>query len=203
MSALQRLMFGAMYRLGLTPWDGHPIPPSLRAAAEAPVKGRALDIGCGTGDTSVYLAGLGWEVVAVDFVRRALDRARAKADAAGAHVDFVCGDVTRLAEAGIGTGFDLIVDNGCMHGLSDAARDAVVANLTAVAAPGATLSVAAFPVGARRQPRGMDRDEIERRFAPGWDFIGGGRVENISNESQADIHVYELRRKRDATPPVS
>ena len=29
----------------------------------------ALDIGCGTGDNSIYLAGHGWQVTGVDYVR--------------------------------------------------------------------------------------------------------------------------------------
>ena len=40
--------------------------------------GTALDIGCGTGDNSIYLAKHGWQVTGVDFVAKAVDKARAK-----------------------------------------------------------------------------------------------------------------------------
>src|SRR5687767_11345624 len=96
-SALQRLMFGVMYRVGFTPWDGHALPARLRAAVEGPSAlpaRRALDIGCGTGDTSIYLARYGWDVTALDFVDAALRKARAKGAAAGADIRWVRGDVT-------------------------------------------------------------------------------------------------------------
>ena len=42
--------------------------------------GAALELGCGTGDSSIYLAQHGWQVTAVDYVKQALEKARAKAE---------------------------------------------------------------------------------------------------------------------------
>jgi SAM-dependent methyltransferase len=67
----------------------------LRARGALPT-GRALDIGCGTGTQAVYMAGQGWEVTGMDAIDRPLRKARARAAAAGASVDWVRGDVTRL-----------------------------------------------------------------------------------------------------------
>src|SRR6201999_2921755 len=107
-------LFRIFYRLGFTPWDGHPIAQTLRELVEgndetpALPTGSALDLGCGTGDASIYLARHGWTVTGIDFVPKALEKARAKAGIAKASVDFVGADVTRLTQAGIGTGFELI-----------------------------------------------------------------------------------------------
>jgi SAM-dependent methyltransferase len=57
----------------------------------------ALDVGCGTGDSSVYLAQHGWHVTGVDFAPKALEKARA----AGVPVDFIHADVTHLSRAGV------------------------------------------------------------------------------------------------------
>ncbi len=86
--ASKHTLFRVFYRLGFTPWDGHPIAQSLRTWSregdDALPAGSALDLGCGTGDSSIYLAQHGWKVTGVDFVPKALEKARAKAAAAGA-----------------------------------------------------------------------------------------------------------------------
>jgi hypothetical protein len=44
-------------------------------------------------------------------------------DGADAMVSFVHADVTHLSQAGVGGDFQLIVDSGCLHGMSDHDRD--------------------------------------------------------------------------------
>lgn len=197
-NALQRLMFGIMYRIGFTPWDGHALPARLRAAVEGPTAmppRRALDIGCGTGDTSIYLAQHGWDVTAVDFVAAALRKARAKADAAGAHIKWIRGDVTALSTAGVQPEFDLIVDSGCFHGLSDEARDAYVREVTTTAARDARIILAGFAANPRRRgPRGVDPTEVQQRFAGRWSLVGHEEDRTVSNDVDDPIWVYELRR---------
>lgn len=142
-----RLFFWLFYRFGTPPWEGHPLPQRLLELVEGPSAlppGKALDAGCGTGDTSIYLAQRGWDVTAFDFVHVALNRARAKAAAAGVSIRAMQADVTRVTASEIGTGFRLIVDNGLLHGLSDEARDAYVRLVRTVAAPQATLIITAF-----------------------------------------------------------
>jgi len=195
---MHRLTFAAMYRLGITPWDGHPLPAWLREQIEQPgglLPGRALDVGCGTGDTSIYLAQHGWQVTGIDFVTRALDEARSKTSAAGVTVRYQRADVTRLAAYGVGGGFDLIADNGCLHGLNDNQRDAYVREIGAAAAPGARLLIMAFAARARRGPRGIDRAELETRFAHRWELIGSGEDADASTLADDPLYFYDLRRR--------
>src|ERR1700753_3699466 len=103
--ASRHALFRILYRIGFTPWDGHPLARSLRDLIEgtkdAPAlpAASALELGCGTGDCSIYLAKHGGKVTAVDFVPKALAKARAKSGAAAASVDFVGADVTQLSRA--------------------------------------------------------------------------------------------------------
>jgi cyclopropane fatty-acyl-phospholipid synthase-like methyltransferase len=196
---VNELKYRLFYWFGFTPWEGHVLPARLRELVEESpplAVGKALDVGCGTGDTSIYLARHGWDVTAFDFVQRALGKARAKFAAAGVQVRLQQADVTKLDSYGIGSGFQLIVDNGCLHGLSDKGRGAYVRQITAAAAPNATLLLAGFTERKRtRGPRGYDRPEIERRFAADWQLLGSWQDPAVSTRPDDPIFVYELRRR--------
>src|SRR5207237_200171 len=87
-----------MYRLGLTPWDSGIPPPELIEVIEGARRlptGRALDLGCGTGTTTIYMATNGWQAIGVDFVPAAIRAAPAKAVATRLAVAFLVGDLTR------------------------------------------------------------------------------------------------------------
>ena len=193
-----RFAYALMYRLGFTPWDGHQLPARLTELVEGSVAlphGKALDIGCGTGDAAIYLARAGWHVTAIDFVERALERARAKTTAAGVDVRYLRADVTKLAASEVGRGFDLALDGGCLHGLEDGARDAYIREVSAAVAPGGRLLLLGFAEGKRRGPRGFDRPEIERRFTPAWELVGTGVEPSVSSDDQSPIFFYDLRRR--------
>lgn len=196
MSSRQRL-FRVFYRIGFTPWDGHPLAKSLRDLIEgdAPLKpGTALDIGCGTGDSSLYLATHGWDVTGVDFIAGAVEKARAKAAAQHVDVRFDQADATRLTSQGIGTGFALIVDNGCLHGMSAEDRDAYVREVSAVAGPEARLLIVAFVPGASFGVPGIEAEEVQRRFATGWTLLSSGDepVLNHNGKNPARYYLFAL-----------
>jgi SAM-dependent methyltransferase len=200
--ASRQTLFRIFYRIGFTPWDGHPIGQSLRDLVEgtgdtsALPAGPALDVGCGTGDSSIYLAQHGWKVTGIDFVAKALDKARAKVGAADGSVNFVHADVTQLSQAAIGADFQLIVDNGCLHNLIDDDRDAYVREVSAVAAPGARLLIVAFAPGGSRGVPGIDRAEIEHRFAPGWALLSAGDEPQARQARRSGtLHHYLLQRR--------
>jgi SAM-dependent methyltransferase len=163
-----------LYLLGVTPWDREQVPrPVMELAGElAASPGRALDVGCGTGRDAVYLAGRGWTVTGVDGVPRAIERARQRAQDAGAEVKWVLGDVTALQSPGIGDSYDLALDRGCFHGLSEEGRRDCADGITTVTASGARLLLFAFHPRRRGiGPRGITAEELERHFGEGWDLL--------------------------------
>ena len=163
-----------MYRVGFAPWERRNVAELWRPLFEGPLAlepGRALDIGCGSGLDAVHLAGRGWQVTAVDFVDKALARARQRAAEEGVEVQWVQGDVGELERLGLEPGYSLVYDFGCIQGLPDSARRGAAAGLTALAAPGARLLFLAFSAGRRVVlPRGMNRDQLAALLGDGWEL---------------------------------
>jgi SAM-dependent methyltransferase len=198
--ASKYMRFRIFYRLGFTPWEGHPLAQGLHDLVEgtgdepALPAGSALDVGCGTGDSAIYLGQHGWDVTAVDYVAKPLEKAGAKARAAGVPIKFLRADVTRLSQVGFGTGFKLIVDNGCLHNMSDADRDSYVQEVSSVAAPDARLAIVAFVPGGRLGVPGVDRAEIERRFSADWTLLHVGDERGLDRQ-KTPTRFYLLQRR--------
>ena len=193
----RQLLFKTFYRLGFVPWDGHPLAESLKDLIEgdgALGPGTALDLGCGTGDNSIYLAKHGWHVTGVDFVAKAVDKAKAKAAANKVNVNFARADVTRLSCEGIGSSFGLIVDNGCLHGMSPDDRDAYVREVTEVAAPDARLLLVEFITGGSYGVPGIDPDEVKRRFAADWTLLSSGSEPALDHNGKDPARFYVFAR---------
>ena len=71
--------FDAAYASGTPPWDiGRPQPAFVRLADDGTLRGRVLDVGCGTGEHALMAATLGFEAVGVDSSPRAINRARCR-----------------------------------------------------------------------------------------------------------------------------
>nr|WP_041303773.1 class I SAM-dependent methyltransferase [Mycolicibacterium rhodesiae] len=87
-------------------WSGRVNARLAEVAPELPV-GRALDLGCGEGADSVWLAERGWDVVGVDISDTALQRARSAAEARGVgdRIDFQQHDLSQTFPDGE---FDLV-----------------------------------------------------------------------------------------------
>ena len=103
------------YRRRDMPWDRPLPPPEVVDLAARLIPGRALDLGCGAGRTSIYLARYGWYCDGVDFVPEAIRMAQAAARAQGVvrRTRFHLASVTRLGF--LHDQYDLALDIGCLH----------------------------------------------------------------------------------------
>jgi len=190
------ILFRAMYRFGLTPWDSGVSPPELKELVEGPNKrtpGKALDLGCGTGTNAIYMAQHGWDVTAIDFVPRAIETARAKAQAAKIGPRLIQGDVTKLDELNVGDGYSLLFDLGCFHAIPQDHPDPYVAGATRAATQGADFLLWGFYRKPNWETNAMvSKQEIEQRFTKAWELVrawGGEQPDRLPGR------WYHLKRK--------
>ena len=132
-------------------------------------RGRALDIGCGAGTDSVYLAQQGWEVTALDFVPKALEFTQSRAEAAGVSVTPVEADITtwELPHA-----YDLVLDHGLLHNMDPVRYPEYRKRLVEAVAPAGDFVLLHWHPLFPGQPSGevgptrRSREEIQDFFAP-------------------------------------
>jgi SAM-dependent methyltransferase len=133
---ISNLMFEFRYLIGNTPWDTGVSPPELLSFLRENPPGRALDLGCGTGTNAITIHAFGWKVIGVDSSYFAIRRAIEKSLCQAREVDFRRLDVSYLK--GIEGPFDLILDIGCFHSLSTAARTRYAQRLIQLINPSGT-----------------------------------------------------------------
>jgi 2-polyprenyl-3-methyl-5-hydroxy-6-metoxy-1,4-benzoquinol methylase len=75
--------------------------------------GKALDIGCGKGRNSFYIAQMGFEVDAVDFSKTSIDLAKEIAKEQSIKVNFINQSIFDFEN--ILSSYDFIYDSGCLH----------------------------------------------------------------------------------------
>ncbi len=151
------------------PWNhGTPSDFLEQVVAARPDGGRALDLGCGSGVDSVFLAQHGWQVTSLDFMPQAVEMTRKRAEAAGVTVSAQIADITTWP--GDGT-FDVIVDAGCLHALEMVDRPAYRRQLLKWLAIGGDYVLRHAErrhLFDRRQmgPKRVSRRRIKKLFAP-------------------------------------
>jgi len=107
--------FNDRYQTGNIPWDiGRPDYNLVNIVIDTPIiPCKALDIGCGTGDSSIWLAQNGFQVTGSDTVELAVKMAQEKADKNKVDCKFLKSDI--LKDKIPDSSFEFVFDRGCFH----------------------------------------------------------------------------------------
>jgi len=172
-------------------WHNEESPLLLKKAMETMHDGgNALDIGCGTGVNSVFMAQKGFKVTAVDFIPKALDFARERAKGSHVNVDFVQSDITEFENP---EDFDLILDSGCLHTFDDRKRVKYKERLLSLMSKRSNYVLLHFSkpnlFDLGLGPRGKSKDEVERFFEPELKL-----VDFLPRNGETPFHQYRFVR---------
>jgi cyclopropane fatty-acyl-phospholipid synthase-like methyltransferase len=160
---MRKLLFNLAY-LQKPVWDTGISPPELLNFIDTHRPGRALDLGCGTGTNVITLAKSGWQVVGVDFVRRAINLAKKNAEQYDVQVDLRVEDVTRLES--VSGKFDLVLDIGCFHSLPPSTRQSYILKIDQLLADGGTFLLYLF-LAANTENSATGATEADMHFITG------------------------------------
>jgi SAM-dependent methyltransferase len=172
-------------------WSGEP-NAGLVATAAGLAPGLALDLGCGEGGDTVWLARQGWRVTAVDIAATAITRARTAAEARGLAGDEITWVVADLATWEPPAAYDLVSACFLQSPVEFPRRD-VLRRAAAAVADGGHLLVVSH---AAPPPWARSHGDHERHFpTPAEDL-----ADLDLDPSDWEVLVNEVRQ-RDATGP--
>jgi ubiquinone/menaquinone biosynthesis C-methylase UbiE len=152
----------------MPPWDvGRPQPAFVEIVQAGEMKkGTVLDIGCGTGENALYLAGKGFSVTGVDLSNRAIAAAKAKGIERKLKADFRTGNALALNFKD--AGFQNVIDSGLFHTFPDNDRLPYAREIARVLAQRGKYFMLCFSEKEPTDwggPRRVTRREIESTFS--------------------------------------
>lgn len=191
MGKFSQWFYNTLYRFTKPDWDTGLTPPEVTSAIDQFDRpGRALDLGCGTGTSSIYLAQHGWQVTGVDFSPRAIELARDKARRASVELDLHVGDVSRLDF--LRNPFDLILDIGCLHGLDRESRTRYAEQLRRLTRPGSKFLLFGFMRPVFFGSYHLAPDEVHALFEPAFALSS---MWPALHRDRGDVVWYDLTRR--------
>jgi cyclopropane fatty-acyl-phospholipid synthase-like methyltransferase len=154
---------------GTPPWDiGRPQPAFVQLVEGGILSGSpVLDVGCGTGENSLFLAAKGFVVTGVDSAPRAIAKAKRKAKERKLKATFRVHDALELAA--LTKRFASAIDSGLFHVFGNRERVRFRNQLSAVMRPGGTYFMMCMSEKEPAEwdgPRRVTQPEVRATFAP-------------------------------------
>ncbi len=128
--------FNKAYNFPITFWGDVRIPKELKELVEKTKPKTSLELGCGLGRFSTYMAEEGIKSTGVDFSSVAIEKAKRRVAKIEQKPIFLVGDVTNLTI--LTNQFDVSFDIGCFHCLNEEGEQKYVAEIYRLLKPGST-----------------------------------------------------------------
>jgi len=166
-SSIPLSRFDEAYR-ARPPWDiDGPQPAFVGLLDSGVIRGRVLDVGCGSGENALCFSSRRLDVTGVDASTLAVARASARARERGLPTQFLQADALRLTD--LGESFDTVTDSGLLHVFSDEQMQQLIGSVHTVLRPGGRYCVLCFSERATHPgPRRLTREDLHSLFSRGW-----------------------------------
>jgi cyclopropane fatty-acyl-phospholipid synthase-like methyltransferase len=158
--------FDRAYRLPFTFWGDFRIPMEVKALIQMRTSRSILELGCGVGRFSRYVAQQGLQATGVDFSPVAIAKAQKRVAQDKVRPQFLVGDVTHLDA--LGGPFDASFDVGCFHCLDEQGQRAYVSELSRLLRSGGTHLIWAMDSSPSDIP--LSPAALKEAFAPGFEL---------------------------------
>jgi SAM-dependent methyltransferase len=164
-----------------------PLDPMILEVAPTLVPGSFLDLGCGAGQNSIWLAERGWTVTGVDIAPSAIRRATRAAKELNVAASFVVADLTEWTPKGT---FDFVASTYALPP-AGSGRSHALATAAAAVKPGGTILVAEFDRTSLGKQDGwlsdldvIDIDELASH-------LGGFDIAKLTVETTRHAHRHD------------
>ncbi|MGV0718036.1 class I SAM-dependent methyltransferase [Mycolicibacterium sp. XJ662] len=178
-------LFDDAYKAGAAPWViGEPQPAVVDLDRAGLIRGKVLDVGCGAGEHTILLTGLGYDVLGVDYAPSAVDYARRNAAAKGVDARFDVADAMDLGSQR----YDTILDSALFHIFDAADRLRYVRSLHAACRAGGVVHVLALSDRGRGFGPQVSEADLRSAFGQGWTLeeLAETTYRGVVAQSQAD-----------------
>jgi SAM-dependent methyltransferase len=183
---------------GTPPWEiGHPQPEFVQLEEQGEIRGRVLDVGCGTGENALFYAARGHDTWGIDFAPTPIRRAQKKAASRRVTVRFE--QASALDLSSLPAKFDTVTDCGMFHTFLDEHRPVYSASIARVVRPGGRFFILCFSEREPKDwggPRRVTEAELRGAFAKEWRmrWVREARFETTISEVQGHAWLAALER---------
>ena len=184
------------YPLNELGWELGKPRPILREYVEKGLikKGKALDICCGAGTNTVYLAEKGFEVTGIDISPTAIEYAKKKAAQAKVHVTF---RVQNFLELPFDDGeFDFVFDMGCFHHVKVEDRPSFINGVHSVLKKGGSYMLTCFSYRNGRSWNHFTKRQISELFSGNFELGEFRHYPSVEGDGVARYFYTVLMKKK-------
>ncbi len=195
----------------LIPWDEPAVPFELSDLIKNKeiLPGRVLDIGCGLGHHSIWLAQQGFTVTGIDIAEKAIAYAKNRARLAKVTVEFIALDALKINTL-LDEQFDLVFEWGILHFIPFVKRKSYIKSIAHLLPKGGKYISLSFNEkspewGGGKMRRGITGAtiyyssmlDLEKLFRPYFKIIEKKeRLTTFKNSGNTHLHNYFLLERK-------